>query len=167
MASANIINLEDLVPGIEGKTFRVPSGVDEKGEKTYASYHVPGDLDSETVFEFLRLFEDMTEFQTKRVQLEQAAGDDPEKTAKAVSETMDAMKQLNDKVKEKLLAVFQVANPELTALPFGAATTMVVLGEILEMMGLAAPADLPEPPDPPRPTRKPRDRQPKASAARK
>lgn len=143
---ADIINLEDLVPGLAGKTFKLPNGADEAGETTYDDYHVPGDLDTETVFEFLKLFEDMVKFRQRVTELQTAAGEDEEKTATAITETMASLKALNDSVKAKLLTVFQIANPELKTLPFGSSTTMVVLGEILQMMGIAAP-ELPLPPE--------------------
>lgn len=166
--ASNIVNLEDLVPGLEGKTFRMPVGVEEDGvTKRYEDYHIPGDLDSETVFEFLKLFEDMVQFQARSRELQTDAGDDPEANAQALAETMQALRDLNDAVKAKLLVVFQVARPDLKTLPFGASTTMVVLGVVLEMMGIAAPSDgvaeLPVPPDPPEPNRAAR----RASTGRK
>lgn len=155
-----IVNLGDLVPGLEGKTFRLPKGADAAGEPLYEDYHVPGDLDSETVFEFLHLFEEMVRFQQEARRLQAEAGEDEDKQNKALAEVMANLKSLNESIKAKLLTVFQIANPELESLPFGAATTTVVLGEILEMMGLATPPpEFPLPPegeppvDPPKPNR--------------
>lgn len=158
--AGNIVNLNDLVPGLEGTTFQIT-----RADGATESYTVPGDLDTETVFEFLKLFEDMVEFQSRAQQLRADAGEDVEANAQAIAETLESLRRLNDSVKEKLLAVFQLANPDLKVLPFGAATTMVVLGKVLEMMGIASPVqELPVPPT----RRKPQDRKPRQRpAARK
>lgn len=139
--SGNIVNLGELVPGLEGKTFVLP-----RADGTEERYHVPGDLDSETVFEFLKLFEDMVTFEQKIKDLRaQAPQEEDADIAPLISEQTNALRDLTNSIKAKLLAVFQLANPDLKELPFGQATTMTVLGEILEMMGLAAPAELPMP----------------------
>lgn len=143
--AGSIVNLGELVPGIEGKTFRLPQG------DGFVDYHVPGDLDSETVFTFLALFEKMVEYEQEVKKVRDEAEQKPDETslAEVLAGQTDALHKLTDEIKAKLLVVFQVANPELKSLPFGTATTMVVLGEILEMMGLAEKAHLPEPPRPP------------------
>lgn len=166
---SNIVNLGDLVPGLEGKTFRLPQGEDSNGNARYLDLHVPGDLDSETVFGFLALFEEMVAAQERmgEMQAKVAAGD--AQVTDGLRLASEEMEKLTASIKERLLAVFQLANPDLKALPFGQATTMAVLGEILKMMGLAEPVDLPEPPGPPTPRRKPQDRRKKVtrSPARK
>lgn len=159
---SNIVNLNELVPGLEGKTFTITRA---NGHED--SYYVPGDLDSETVFEFLALFEEMVSFQEKVNDLQEKVAAGEQDVAPALREQTSAVRELTDSIKAKLLAVFQIADPSLTALPFGQATTMAVLGEVLQMMGLAA-QDLPEPPPPPPPPtpRKPQDRKRKAPAAK-
>lgn len=162
---SNIVNLNELVPGIEGKTFKITLADGEE-----QSYYVPGDLDTETVFEFLALFEDMVRFQEKITELRtQASEDENADVSVLLNHQTDALRELTEKIREKLLAVFQIADPDLKVLPFGNATIMVVLGEVLEMMGLAGSGeDLPEPEekvDPPT-RRVPQDRKPKAARRR-
>lgn len=139
----NIVNLGELVPGLEGKTFVLPRADGEEER-----YHVPGDLDSERVFEFLALFEDMVRFEQEIAELRREAADDETKVGKLLEEQLKGLRVLTEKIKAKLLAIFQLSNPELKVLPFGQATTMAVLGEILEMMGLASKEEkeLPSPP---------------------
>lgn len=147
--AGNIVNLGDLVPGIEGTTFHLPKGEDADGNPIVETYYVPGDLDSETVFEFLGLFESMSEMMIERKRLVDEAGDDLVKQRDATREILANMKKLNEDIQAKLLPIFQLSDPDLKSLPFGAQATSVVLGIILEMMGLAVPiadGDLPLPP---------------------
>lgn len=139
--SGNVVNLNELVPGLEGKTFTIT-----RADGTEESYHVPGDLDSKTVFEFLGLFEKMVEFQEEANRLQAEVNEDPTKEKEALTATLKGMQDLNDDMKARLLVVFQKSNPDLKELPFGSQTTMVVLGHVLEMMGLSEQEGLPGPP---------------------
>ena len=150
-----VVNLDELVPGIAGLDFVYR-------DKTY---HVPGDLDTTTVMEFLALYQDLVvqAFEQSQVEIEGLSTEEQVKLANDLRATMSSQMDL---ARDKLLTVFQITDPELKTLPFGHETTMIVLGKILHMMGIAADKDeepLGELPVPPTKTpRKPRDRQPKA-----
>lgn len=135
---AQIIKLEELVPGLEGMTFTLDTPAGE------VSYHVPGDLDTEHVTACLKLFEDMLTFQTDAMKL--AEDGDTE----SLSKTADALADLTEKIKAQLLKIFQITNPELEMFPFGQKTAFSILAKVLESFGLAEPiaeGDLPNPPN--------------------
>ena len=133
---SNIVNLEEVVPGIEGKTFTL-------GDK---SYHVPGDLPTDTIFEMLALFEDLVKFQ------EEASTQIAKNTSAAsVQKVREKLRELTDMIDAKLLAIFQIDQPDLESLPFGSKSTNYILGEIFEMVGLASKEPLGALPAPPTP----------------
>lgn len=152
MAGAELVNLDELVPGIAGVEFKYRD----------QTYHVPGDLDTETVLEFLALYQTLMENATEATKLDASEMTEAEQLQKA-EELRAQMKSSMDVVREKLLAVFRLSDPDLKSLPFGQQTTMIVLGKVLEMMGVAAPADTEDGDLPVPPTKRvPQDRKPKA-----
>lgn len=144
---SNIVDLDELVPGIDGTIIKY------KGEQ----YKVRGDLSSETIFEFLALYDTLIEFRADAV--EAAESEDPVKLV----EVRDRLEQITREIRDRLLKVFQLEHPDLEELPFGNQTTMIVLGEVLAAMGIGGRAVEPAPvPPTPAPRRTPK----RASAKR-
>lgn len=138
---SNIINLADVVPGIEDTTFKMPDGTE---------LVVPGDLSTETTFELLALFEDLIKFQedaSKQVATKKAS-------AAVVSKVRADLKTVTDKIDALLLGIFQIRQPDLEKLPFGSKSQNYVLGAIFETVGLASKTELagPLPAPPTKPT---------------
>lgn len=138
MPGTNVIDLEKVVPGLSGTTFKMP---DPDGG--YKEYHVPGDLPTETVFKMLALFEELVSFEEKS-----AAQMAKQASSASIAKVRTDLKGVTDRINEELLAIFQLSDPKLELLPFGSQTTAVVLGEVFKALGLAAPAggELPSPP---------------------
>lgn len=142
---SNVINLEEVVPGISDTIFKMPDGTE---------LVVPGDLPTETTFELLALFGDLVQFQenaAEKVAAESSSSD-------VVAEVRSDLKKVTDLIDAKLLAIFQIRQPDLKVLPFGSKSTNYVLGAIFEMVGIASPTQPAGPLKPPPPTkpRKPR-----------
>lgn len=131
-AGSNLVNLDEIIPGIQGTTLQY------KGEK----YVIPGDLPSEVVFEFLALYDELLEFQMKT-----AADVEADKPA-SVLEIRGGLEKITLKIREKLLEVFQLEQPDMTKLPFGNQGTLAVLGYVFQAAGLGAPAGVDAGPPP-------------------
>lgn len=136
---SNIVNLNDLVPGLAGTTIIYND----------QEYRIRGDLPSETVFEFLSLYDDLIAFRGE------AAKAAEEQDADALVKTRDRLQEMTAAIRERLLDVFKLEHPEMKELPFGNQTTLLVLGEVLKAMGLGTVED----PQPPAPKPAPRKRQ--------
>jgi hypothetical protein len=132
---ANVINLEEVVPGLSGTTFEMPDG---------KKYHVPGDLPTETVFKMLALFEELVSFEEKS-----ATAMSKEASSASISKVREGLKAVTDRINEELLAIFRLSDPKLETLPFGSQTTAVVLGEVFKALGLASDGGRQELPSPP------------------
>jgi hypothetical protein len=136
---SNIVDLEEVVPGIAGMTFKLAGH----------EYHVPGDLPTDTTLELLGLFEELIAFE---VESAEAMAKNP--STEVITKIREGLKKTNDMIEERLLAVFQIAQPDLEKLPFGSKSTNYVLGEIFAMVGIASKADpagpLPAPPTQPK-----------------
>lgn len=135
---ANIINLNEVVPGLDGTTFQI-NGTD---------YHVPGDLPVETTFRMLALFEELISFEEKS-----AVTMTKKSSAAGIAEVRGGLKKVTDRINEELLAIFKLSDPALESLPFGSQTTAVVLAEVFKALGLASDGgrqELPSPPPSPR-----------------
>jgi len=105
---AEIINIDDLIPP------------DIELQYRGASYTIPGDLDTETV---LRVFETF-----RQVLALSSAGAGEVKTAD--------IKKASETLRDLLLGVFQIRNPELTSLPFGSTSTPIVVQHLLRSLGV-------------------------------
>lgn len=92
-----------------------------------ADYVLDGDLDTEDVLILARLLD--------QAQTAETAGD------------LAAVQKLNPKIKQELLRLFQVKDPKLEALPFGAVAYQHVIAEVLKLMGFVLVEE-----DPPAPT---------------
>jgi hypothetical protein len=161
--SSNLVNLDELVPGIQGTTFKYKD----------VDYTLRGDLPSSTVFEFLALYDELTKFQGEAHTAgaasdaaQQAAlksGDENAQraaaaaAAEAILEIRDKLEKVTGQIRERLLTVFRLEHPDLEELPFGNQTTIIVLGEVLRTMGIGSSPVEPAPVPTPAP-RKPRAR---------
>lgn len=123
MTGSNLLDLNELVPGLAGT--RVIYGEQE--------FKIRGDLPSETVFEFLALYDDLLKFQQEAVKA--AASND----LSQIQAVRSDLEKITSAIQERLLAVFKLEHPDMEKLPFGNQTTLIVLGEVLAAMGLAAP----------------------------
>jgi hypothetical protein len=124
-----IVELDELVP--DDVVFRY-KGTD---------YPIPGDIDVETTFRLLKLFQRAAE----------AEG----------STDLDAREQVNIEVRDALLGLFQQRDPDLAELPFGVIAFRHVLSEVLQAMGLVFVAGDGEGEGPPT---KPRPKTPRQSS---
>lgn len=111
-----------------------------------ADYAVPGDLDTDSVLRLFKLFGELIE-NAALDKLETATTDDD-------TELDEETRRISDRMKTDLLAIFQIRQPELTSLPFGAMSTRIVLRTILEQLGVLATPGGADDADPPRPARK-------------
>lgn len=112
---AEIVQLDDLVPEDIVFVYR---------EEEYV---VPGDLDTETT---LRVFKYLRNLVTLRDSREQ--GDIP-----AEADVVKAASALQ----ELLLSIFQIRNPSLTSIPFGAKSLPIVTERILGLLGISTAAE--------------------------
>lgn len=133
-SSSNIVNLNEIVPGLETVVFKY-------NDRTF---EVPGDLPSKTVFEFLALFDDLLGFQKDAA--DAVASQDPEK----VLEVRQKLQEITTTIEQALLKVFQIRQPELKEWPFGSRSTVPILGAVLAGLGIggSAVAEDPTPPAP-------------------
>lgn len=134
MAGSNIVNLDEMVPGIKGTVFKYDG----------KEYRLRGDLPTKTVFEMLSLYDDLIEF---RESAQKAAETNDPKAILAMREALD---NATGRINEKLLEVFQLEHPTMKELPFGGQSTIIVLGEVLKAVGIGA--------NPPEAAPKPRNR---------
>lgn len=135
---SNLINLDELVPGIQGTTFTYQG----------SEYKLRGDLPSEQVFEFLALYDELLAFRARAVKAAEEGKPD------AVQKIRSDLEGITGQIRERLLDVFQLEHPDMEKLPFGNQTTLIVLAEVLKTMGVGAVEAAPDPPTPARPKRK-------------
>lgn len=95
-----------------------------------ADYLIPGDLDTELVLRLYRMFGDLL--------AEPTSGDEAEDESNA--------ERIVLKVKEELLAIFQVLQPGMEKLPFGALGIRAVIRCILIALGVIAESPQPASP---------------------
>lgn len=122
-----IVNLNELVG--EDIVFQYGAPVVE--------YRIPGDVDVATVFELFEMF----------LALSKISGDDPETLA------ADVQRGFFD-IRDKLLKLLQVRDPNLKIYPFGIRGTGVVLRTILSGLGVQVSEESPTRPSPKRATPK-------------
>lgn len=138
MSASNVVNLDEIVGTDIEFIFR--------GE----TYVFPGDPSTESVFGFIDLYSDLLDAQ--QAAAEAAAKDGT--NAQALAGKRDEIKKLLDKARDGLLEMFRERDPDLSELPFGHRSTMVVLQKALRQLGVTVP-DAPEDPPTPAATKKP------------
>lgn len=104
--------------------------VPEDIEFTYRgeTYAIPGDIDVEQTFRIIRMFEEA-------------------QAAEANSAPIDERERLNLVIRDELLELFRVRNPDLADLPFGTIAYQHVLVTVLGQLGLQVVGE-PTPPEP-------------------
>jgi hypothetical protein len=140
---AEIVQLDDLVP--QDITFVY------RGDE----YHVPGDLDTETVFKIFQHLKGLTGLR----------GDD----GKAADD--EAIRRASDNLRKILLDVFRIRQPDLETLPFGTRSQAIITERLLSLIGLPGVGEAEEPVPTgrakPSPTRSsPGSRKPRSTRAR-
>jgi hypothetical protein len=99
------------------------------------TFAIPGDIDVEQTFRIIRMFEEA-------------------QTAEEEGASLDVRERLNLIVRDELLALFQVRDPELIELPFGTIAYQHVLVTVLTQLGLQVMSpEAVNPPTPKTPTR--------------
>lgn len=132
-----VINLDELVP--RTMVFEL------HGEQ----WLVPGDIDVETTFRIQRLLLDMADAEANVLAaqleaLEAEAEGKPEDAAplrKTSIEAFDAQAKVTLEMEQEILGLFQVHQPELEKLPFGASAFQGVLAHVLAHLGFGEEED--------------------------
>lgn len=124
---SNVTNLDDIVGGDHAFIYRE------------TEYLIPGDPQTETVFEFLKLYDDLLEAQ------QAALTDDPSK--EGLAGKREDVERLILTIRAKLLVLFQELNPDMKTLPFGHRSTMIVMTRVLGLLGVTI-EQVPDPPAP-------------------
>src|SRR5581483_1330813 len=107
---AEVVDLDQLIPD------------DVEFKHRGKTYRVPGDIPTKQVFELYRLYQDLAEAET------------------STEADADAQERATEKVKDGLLRLFRVLQPELEELPFGAMSLTIVLQTILLKLGVVQQA---------------------------
>lgn len=128
---SNITNLDELV------------GQDHEFVYRGTTYKVPGDPATESVFEFLMLYDDLLSAQVAASGAEGAA----------VAGEREKVQKLYGTIEAKLLVLFRELDPDLEELPFGFKGTMHVLRVVLGLLGVTVDGDAGPPAPAPTPKR--------------
>lgn len=121
---SNVTNLDELVGGDHTFIYR-----DKE-------YRIPGDPATSTVFEFLKLYDDLQAAQEKAAKAGETAG--------LAGERAD-IEKLILAIREKLLILFKELQPDMVDLPFGHTGTMLVLRAVLGLLGVTMQETEPDP----------------------
>lgn len=118
---AQIIDLNELVP--EDITIRYG--------RPPVDYKLQGDMSVEAVFRLFEMFRTISSV---------TEGDD--------DEVFDQLKGRFGDIREELLKLFQVRQPDMTELPFGIRGIGALLQVILQQLGVSVSDETPTPPSP-------------------
>jgi hypothetical protein len=143
-----IVNLDALVPD------------DLEFQYRGAVYKVPGDLPTETVFSLFEKYRKVIEAQMATSE----DGADPKKTWPVVERASTEMR-------DAILHVFQIMQPDLQSLPFGTSAMPHVTQNLLSLLGIEIGETEPDPTPAPKmaptlKTRKPSQRRRKSTSSR-
>jgi hypothetical protein len=107
---AEVVDLDALIPD------------DIEFKHRGKSYMIPGDIPTQEVFKLYKLYLQLAEAETSE------------------DADADAQEAATDRVKEGLLSLFQVLQPDMKQLPFGAMSLTIVLQTILLKLGVVQQA---------------------------
>jgi hypothetical protein len=116
---ARVVDLDALVPDDIDFQYRGKS------------YPIPGDIDVETTFSLIKMFEEAS-------------------NAERSGASVEEREALNLTLRNKLTELFRIRQPELTDLPFGTIAYQHILAEVLQAIGLQIAVEEPKTPPKPR-----------------